>query len=231
MTDWRNGGYFLMGPVKDGAVTDRRLPPVLWSISTCVADSYPDESYLSWIAPTSSRDVELREVLGLSTEELFELKRYVTELFNASLVRWPNVFASLNTARDFHGRWLTAVPGVRLLGISMRASGVPAFLAETASASNPSDGVGSLLSEDRMCHEGNAWGFEVLGSDFGTFHTYLCHGLETELMDVLAVRFNEHGLISEWSDAERASEWLNRDETGAEPVPWFAWRIDEYAVE
>ena len=229
--DWRNGGYFLMGPVAEGAVRDKRLPAVLWSVSKCVAQSYPDETYLNWVSTTSERDAELRQVLELSTGELANLKSHVTDLFNNDLVRWPNVFATLAAARAFYARWLTNLSGLRLLGVSMPASYVSGYLTEVAPASNPHDGVAGLLGENRVWEEGDAWGFEVLGSDYGAFHTYLCHGLQTELMDLLGVQFNEHGLIGDWSDAVRASEWINRDEVGAEPVPWSPWRIDRYGLE
>jgi hypothetical protein len=118
-----------------------------------------------------------------------------------------------------------------LLGISLRTADVGDFVVDVAPSSNPGDGVVSVLAEERAPIEGEVWGFEVLGADFGTFHTYLCHGLETEFMDVLGVRFNERGLIEDWTGAAAASEWINRDEVGAEPVPWYPWRIDGYRLE
>ena len=228
--EWRSGGYFLMGPVAEGALKDARLPRLVWSISTCVSDSYPDEKYLTWVRTSPERDEELRRTLGLSPEALVGLKAEVTDLFDRGLIRWPNVFASVAAARDFHGRWLNNLDQVRLLGISLKKEHVAEFENDVAGLSNPGDGVLGLLTEDVPPVGGELWGFEVLGSEFGTFHTYLCHGLETELMDVVKVRFNDRGLIEEWAGAEAASEWINRDGVGAEPVPWYPWRIDAYTV-
>lgn len=230
-SEWRVGGYFLKGPVATGALRDERLPRRVWSISSCVSTSYPDEGYLTWVQSSPERQVELCQSLDLSTDELAELKGEVSALFDQGLVRWPNVFGTLCAARDFHARWLTDVPDVQLLEIALKTPDVPVFLSDVASLSNnEGDGVLSVLGEERPVGDGQVWGFEVLGFVFGAFHTYLCHGLETEFMDTLGVRFNEHGLITDWADASKASDWINRDEVGAEPVPWYPWRISRYAL-
>lgn len=230
MNEWRNGGYFLMGPVAEGALKDSRLPRLTWSISTCVSDSYPDETYLEWVQSGADHSEALCEALRLGSQALAELRADVTDLFNRGVIRWPNVFGTSSSARDFHGRWFAGVPNVRLFGISLRGIDVDEYLGAVGPVSNPSDGVSSLLSENHPPDDGETWGFEVLGSDYGSFHTYLCHGLQTELMDSLDVRFNDHGLIGNWSDAKAASDWINRDEVGAEPVPWFPWRVDAYPL-
>lgn len=214
----------------EDALTDERLPRPVWSISTCVSDSYPDETYLEWVATTPDIDEEIREMLGLSPEALAELTSDVTHLFDRGALRWPNVFATTAAARRFHARWLPGIPDVRLVGISLRTSDFSDYLADNGSADS-SDGVLSLLRERREPDSGEQWGFEVLGTEMGGFHSYLCHGMEAELMDDLKVGFNERGLIEAWSGAETVSDWINRDEVGAEPVPWYPWRIADYVLE
>ena len=156
MSEWRSGGHFLVGPVKEGVVKDGRLPSVLWSASTCVSDSYPDESYLDWVASTPEKEAELRKALDLSDEALGELKAHVTELFSEDLVRWPNVLASLAVARDLYRRWFRNLAGLRLIGVALRSRDVPGFLAAIRAHSNPHDGVASLLGEDRPPGGGEA---------------------------------------------------------------------------
>ncbi len=230
MVDWVSGGYFLMGPVHDGALKDERLPRPVWSISTCVSDSYPDETYLEWVKTGPEPDEEIREKLDVSAEELARIKSDVTDLFDRDAFRWPNVFASVGAARDFYARWLTGLADLRLLGISLRALDLPDYLADNG-LEGSSGGVLTLLKESREPESAPSCGFEVLGTEMGGFHSYLCHGMEAELMDVLEVAFNEYGLIADWSCAAKVSEWINRDEFGAEPVPWYPWRIAAYALE
>jgi hypothetical protein len=229
-TEWLSGGYLLMGPVHEGALTDERLARPIWSISTCVSDSYPDETYLEWVTATPERNEEIRQTLDLSDEALTRLKSDVTELFARGEFRWPNVFVTTAAARDFYARWLTGLPDVRLLGISLRAPDLPEYLADNDPA-DPNDGVLSVLKEGRGPESGEHWGFEVLGTEMGGFHSYLCHGMEGELMDEFEVGFNERGLIADWMDAAKVSHWINGDEIGAEPVPWYPWRITGYPLK
>jgi hypothetical protein len=72
VSEWRSGGYFLMGPVAERALSDERLPRLVWSISTCVSDSYPDERYLDWVQTSHEEEQEIRGVHGLSTDEFAE---------------------------------------------------------------------------------------------------------------------------------------------------------------
>lgn len=229
-TEWLSGGYFLMGPVHEGAVSDARLARPVWSISTCVSDSYPEETFLEWVTTAPERDEQIRKALDLSPGELAKLKADVTHRFDRGELRWPNVFVSTASAKDFHARWLTRLGDIRLLGISLRADDLLEYLDDSGSA-GPNDGVVSLLRERRPPEPGKPVGFEVLGTEAGGFHTHHCHGLAGELMDVLEVGFGEEGLVTDWSGAEKVSDWINRDEVGAEPVPWYPWRIVDYPLK
>jgi hypothetical protein len=66
-----------------------------------------------------------------------------------------------------------------------------------------------------------------LGYEYGELHSFICNGLEREYA-VLGIQLNRCGLLDGLTDAERAAEFTNLESTGAEPVPWDAWRIDEY---
>jgi hypothetical protein len=74
----------------------------------------------------------------------------------------------------------------------------------------------------------HARGYEVLGSEAGgSFHTFACHGLEADYVEKLGLSLNSNGLISDYNDAVRASDYTNLDSTGTEPVPWFPWLVFE----
>jgi hypothetical protein len=49
-------------------------------------------------------------------------------------------------------------------------------------------------------------------------------------MDELDLPLNEFGLIADPEEALAAAAWVNREEVGAEPVPWYEWRVDEYGL-
>ncbi|MCK7483538.1 MAG: hypothetical protein M0C28_45795 [Candidatus Moduliflexus flocculans] len=136
---------------------------------------------------------------------------------------WPNVFLNLRAAREFKRRFMPAVAGVHLIGLAIAADDVeeftsdPSSMGEVASRRLPPDDSGVFL------------GFDVLGMEYGaSFHTFSCNGLEKDYVEKLGIIFNAHGLIPDQAQAFTAAEYTNRDETGAEPVPWFAAKLYEY---
>jgi hypothetical protein len=71
-------------------------------------------------------------------------------------------------------------------------------------------------------------GFEILGFEGDSFHSWLCNGLERDAADNLGIRPNDAGFISSPADAIRVAEYCNRDDVGSEPVLWLPWLAVEY---
>ncbi|WP_018686217.1 hypothetical protein [Actinokineospora enzanensis] len=62
-------------------------------------------------------------------------------------------------------------------------------------------------------------GFEPVGFDTGTWHTWRCIGdLVTDVATATGIRPGPYGLIVDEPDARRAAEWLNIPENGDEKV-------------
>ena len=70
----------------------------------------------------------------------------------------------------------------------------------------------------------------MLGVEYGgvLLHTFSCNDLTSHYVEKLGIAFNAHGLIPDLDRALAAAEYTNHDETGAEPVPWFAMKVDEF---
>jgi hypothetical protein len=116
-----------------------------------------------------------------------------------------------------------------LLGIALAGPRLERFLTDaTPFKAQDEPGVFKATSARRAPPgDGSQRGFEVLGYEYGAFHSFICNGLEREYA-LLGMQLNKCGLFDGLADAERAAEFTNLESTGAEPVPWDAWRIDEY---
>lgn len=85
-----------------------------------------------------------------------------------------------------------------------------------------------LLRYEPIDPNGTPIGFEVIGYEVcGSFHSYICNGLEKDLKNELDVKFNENGLIDLLEDADRATDYIEEGEMG-EPVDWYPCIIIKY---
>lgn len=92
-------------------------------------------------------------------------------------------------------------------------------------------GVLEVLTRRRALEPGGSTlGWEMLGYDtYGTFHSWLCHGLENDVLHTYAVRPNAHGLIASQADAETVAAHCRKPEVGTEPGFWAPWILAQYS--
>jgi hypothetical protein len=229
ISEWIQAGFFLIKEAVPPPRDRQFLPPRIITASDCIAEVYPGY----WALPGGevssdggTRQATLADVpkeLKLTGSQFDDLRSWVERALASLDLGWPNVFLNLRAAREFKHRFMHAISGVHLIGLAIASDNVeeftsdPSSMGEVASKRLPPDDSGVFL------------GFDVLGVEFGgDFHTFSCNGLEKDYVEKLGITFNAHGLIPDQDQALAAAEYTNRDETGAEPVPWFAAKLYEY---
>jgi hypothetical protein len=85
------------------------------------------------------------------------------------------------------------------------------------------DGSLKAAVADRRPALGSIIGFDVLGYDTGRFHSWLCHGLETEVEQKLAIRPGPDGLLPDLISARAVADYTNGLGGEVEPVLWLAY--------
>lgn len=231
---WFEAGYCV---VSDGAPPKgetRGTPSRFVTVSDCHADVYPDW----WALPWNDVDVDWlrseRACYELDNTGVADLRGWVAQAMDDGRFGWPHVFFELDAAREFRRRFLRAIPGTRVVGLSVEADVARAFLRDEAlQGGDDGSGIWTMLSRGTPLLRRDApLGFEVLGAESdGTLHTLRCNEAERELVETLGVAFNAHGLIRDYAQAVAASAYLNRDDVAAEPVPWYPFRLDERRAE
>lgn len=230
MGRWIQGGYFL---VKDGKSQDGRSPLRRVTLSSCVSTSYPDGWALPWWRDEEHRR-EARAALGLDEQGFAELLAWTERALEDRRFGRQNVFLELAPAREFHRRFLAQVSGVRLLGLGLEEGAAADFLRDEGptAAADPGTGIWLALGRHRRVEPGGTrLGFDVLGVEYDCdLHSFSCNDLERHYHRDLGISLNAFGLIDDAEDAVRAAEYSNRDDVPAEPVPWYAGRLDEYSL-
>lgn len=226
------GGYYLVkGSEIQESMNKEILPSMIFSISSCICKIYPAICALSQVK-SSEEDIDhVKEELNLDNSGFFELQRYVDLLFNSNRFGWPNVFFDINTAREFYTKYLKHMGHIKLLAIGLSKEYADKFLEkEKPLHGYGKPGVYEILSSRKYMETSKELGFEILGYDSGSFHSFICNRLETDYRDRLNIRFNSNGLIELYEEASRASEYTMRNDVEAEPVLWMPWVIYEYIL-
>jgi hypothetical protein len=123
------------------------------------------------------------------------------------------------------------IQNINLLAIATTTQNRDLFLQEELSSNNAEEGVYQALQSNQTIKiNHNLLGYEVLGNDYGRFHSFVCNGLETDFAHKLNIKLNQHGLIDQYEQAIQASNYANHPDTGTEPVLWIPWAIIELAI-
>jgi hypothetical protein len=142
---------------------------------------------------------------------------------------WPNVFTSVDAAGEALGRFVPGATDLAVLGIGLHRGFVGELLLDAENLADQSSGICEALQRSEPpAPGGTALGYEVLGHEYGSFHSWLCNGLERDVWAQLGIRPGPTGFIESTVDAVKASAFCNRDDVGSEPVLWAPWLIVRY---
>ena len=201
-------------------------------MSDCLADFLPAVWTLDWASVDIAQRAREAQAFGLSADALPELMAWCTSEFDQAW-GWPGAIYELNTARAFARRFLPAVADLKLLALALPEDLVPVFI-EEARPRTPQEGplgvFTCVLSNRCLAPGGTPLGWEILGLDMASFHSWLCNGLEVEVFNEFGIRPGANGLLHNEADARRAAEHCGQEKVGAEPALWQPWALVEYSL-
>ncbi len=228
-----SGGYFLTKDVRrPNSVAASLMPSRLLSMSSCICDFVPDVWAVEWAdMEASERAVEALK-FGLPATSVDSVVQWTTEHMHTESLGWPSVFFSVNGARAFAKEFLRDAEGLKLLGIGLHEECLEEFLSEEKTEPEQgTPGVYSAVDKRQPLEEGGSeLGWEVLGYDFGDFHSWLCNSLENKVAKKCSIKPGERGFIESASDALSAAQFCRKKGSGAEPGYWAPWLVREYPL-
>lgn len=77
----------------------------------------------------------------------------------------------------------------------------------------------------------NIIGYDVLGYDWGYFHSYLCNGLEKDIYERLGIKPKHNGLYRTYDEVVNIINLIDNEIVEPEPVLWQPWIVCEYELD
>ncbi|GHI01639.1 hypothetical protein [Neobacillus kokaensis] len=229
-----SGGYYIVSPLSRPDYMDKEIvPDTVYSASECICDFHPDINIL-W-GNTKRRKQEYAQKLNISDETYTELEKWVEKMSEEDKFTYPQVFTSVALTQEFFGEFLSQIEDVKIIGVGLPENVVEQFIQDQELSDNEvrdEYGVANLLKNKSPIEveKSKLLGYEILGYEYGKFHSYLCNGLEKDYKEQFGFSLNEYGFISTLEEASRLCDYSNDEEIGTEPVLWLPWAIFEYKM-
>jgi len=179
--------------------------------------------------------LEYAKSLNISNTEYEKLEKWIIQMSDLNLFGYPNVFVDVEYAKTFHSNWLGKASNTKIIGVAT----LEKYIIELIEF----EGLRDVLPEDRVVVENlllrsalisegkrQLLGYEILGyiKGTGSFHSYLCNGLEKDYSKHFNFKVNNFGLIETLEEAEKCASFSNEKDLEAEEVLWLPWAIYEY---
>lgn len=196
-------------------------------MSVCFTKVVREIIQLKWDDYDSVRDAIAEEAAEFSIPpaEIPELVSWAKTQHNSNY----NVYSEVEPALELRRRFITDT-STRVVGIGLHKSLLDSFGSQLVKDANRGLGLLEVVNEKRPPADGGSpLGFEPLGFDATTFHSWLCHNAPDEAYKRFGICPNRLGLIDKLDDACTVNEYLL--ETGAETAIWEPWLLLDYAPE
>jgi hypothetical protein len=162
---------------------------------------------------------------GLLPDELVTISECLADMVSVDEVGWDDWFADRPTAE--RARPVVGDTAHRALAVGIHQGDVAGLLADIAdggwdvSAGSLPERLAERLPFPPV-EAADALGFELLGYDCGTWHTWTCLGdLVEDVHQATGVRPGAWGLLQHYGDARTAADFLTRSGLGDPKV--FLW--------
>lgn len=225
------GGYCIITPVERPDYMDKQLiPDTVLSASDCICDFHPEINVL-W---GRSKEVKHKYIqrLNISESTYEEIANWVADKFEGGFFAYPQVFTTIELAKEFLYKYLCHLSDAKIIGIGLPEKYVDEFITyeEPLNAGENQNGIEKLLLSGLPIEEKDSkfMGYEILGYESGSFHSYLCNGLEKDFNEHFKFTLNQNGFIPSLEEAASYCEYSNDENLDTETVLWLPWAIYDY---
>lgn len=222
MDDYIAVGYYATNPVPRPKGISERVPAKMLTLSNCFATIGPQD-VINWTGGAWSRKHHAAALtLGISVAAIPEM----TEWLDAELQ--PDAFASLDAAREFMRRFAPASEAL-LIGLGLHRSLLPSMHEQRDNDTNRGYPILERVEQgSALASGGRILGYEALGFDGCSFHTWLCNVSPEEVSNELGVVANDRGFFETLEDGIRVVEYVRKP--GGEPAIWEPLLVVHYPI-
>jgi hypothetical protein len=226
-------GYYVVRLLEPPATLSRDLlPDRILTLSSCLTALFPDSWALDWVKCTDEACVASAGRLGIPSSDLPRVSARVGELFNDGALAWPNVWRRPDVARTVTRDLLHELDDLALVGVGVPRDFVAPLLTELAPHSQEgAPGVYlAALADEPMSAGGSLVGWEVLGFDRGSCHSWLCNGIHVQAATRVERLPGALGLLESEAAAREILRMMAEDSEKAEPATWVPAAVVQYEL-
>ena len=217
------GGYYLtkLRPKQFGVDKEN----IIYTCSDCINDNLVDAWSYSWTVDNDKQALEAKENFQLSDTQINSIRTWVDKQHNDNKLGWINVFTDVETALQYKHNFFSHLSDIKLMSLYFNETERKDILEEFKPQSEEMGEIGlrlTLLKATEESANEKFLGFDYIGiENGGGFHTFHCHDIGKELSDKFNLTLNKHGLFDNDNNSKQVLEYLNDENNGCEPVPWF----------
>lgn len=225
------GGYYLikLRPVTFGSLESK----CLLTCSSCINDSLLDNWSYSWTTDNGMNLNDLIESYDIDRNVISKLRAWVDKKLDEKKIGWIDLFRDLETAKAYQRNFFADVQDVKIMAIYFGEQEATDLVDEFEPEKEIQESIGLYQNiKDRIPEiiddKEIFRGFDIIGIELdGSFHTFHCYDLANELAQKFNINTNQFGLYDNIPNFQEISEYMNDENNGFEPVPWFVVKTVE----
>lgn len=221
------GGYYLtiLRPKTYGKDKDS----LIYTCSECINDNIVDDWSYSWTSDNNRKISEVKNQYQFSDTQIDNIRNWVDNKFNDNKIGFLNVFADVETALEYKNNFFSHISDIKVMALYFDETERKDILNEFKPQSEKNGEIGLRLTLLKAIQENGKekfLGYDYIGIEIGgSFHTFHCHDIGKELSDKYDLTLNKFGLFDNDKNSKQVLKYLNDENNGCEPVPWYVAKI------
>jgi hypothetical protein len=215
-----NFGYYIAEPAPTLEWSGVKCRQIL-TATDCICNLHPNMKGSFWISAnedSSKQHDEYQKLLGISDDEFSVLKEFVARLFDVGKIDVDGRFVDLADAAEFSVRYLANIPAAKIISLHLSEDFREEFVKGLPKMNAP-------IFADCTETTGEFLGYDILGWDWGAFHSFHCNALTEVISEKYCLELNDFGLIqNSYSQVKEFAEYIDGK---GEPVLWLPFAVYE----
>jgi len=236
MIQYYLGGYYQL--VLRDIDFGRQNGKVSYTCSTCINESLFGDWSFSWATRSYKTERKIKKEFNITDQAIESIRNWIDDKLDKKKIGWSSVFADVDTAKAYRQQFFAHLPAVELMAIYFDDRQHKKFSTNCATEVKYGNlsltGLADILSRKipEPCNEQElAVGFDLIGVEIsGDFHSFQCQDW-TDIANSFNLQLNEYGLLNDCEDWQPVLDYLNDDQNGFEPVPWFVVKVKRVSTD
>lgn len=223
------GGYFLikLRPISFGSLENRSV----FTCSSCINDTLLDDWSYSWTTDNNRNISAIKKGFELNDAAIQSIRTWTDTSYDEKLIGWGDVFFDADTASKYYTTSFSHLNGIKLFVLYFNEQEAQEIVTEFSPTKSTQGLIGLVDSLQKKINEDDKPGEVTIGYDLigielgGYFHSFHCHDLTSDLVTKFGLHFNSYGLFDSTDNWNAVVEYMNDEDNGFEPVPWFLAKV------